>query len=123
MNTELAARCYSLSDRKQMLKEIRMKVSIRYFVIKLLLLSSLAFFPMVNSSLAYAHTGIDTQNGWVHGFIHPVGGLDHVLAMIAVGLWATQIGGACRMASTFYFCCCHDIGWISRDNRGSFWIY
>jgi len=27
------------------------------------------------------------------GFGHPLGGLDHVLAMVAVGLWATQLSG------------------------------
>jgi urease accessory protein len=42
---------------------------------------------------AYAHTGIGPHNGWMHGFMHPLAGLDHVLAMLAVGLWATQTGG------------------------------
>ena len=40
-----------------------------------------------------AHTGLGTHNGLLHGFFHPFSGLDHVLAMIAVGIWATQIGG------------------------------
>ncbi len=31
--------------------------------------------------------------GWAAGFVHPLGGLDHALAMIAVGLWAAQLGG------------------------------
>jgi urease accessory protein len=31
--------------------------------------------------------------GWAAGFAHPWLGLDHALAMIAVGLWATQLGG------------------------------
>ncbi len=96
-----------------MLKEIRMKVLIKYFVIKLLLLFSLAFFPIVYSSLAYAHTGIDTQNGWVHGFIHPVGGLDHVLAMIAVGLWATQIGGRVVWLVPFTFVAVMTLGGLA----------
>ncbi len=43
-------------------------------------------------SLALAHTGIGLHNGWLHGFTHPLSGLDHVLAMIAVGLWAAQMG-------------------------------
>jgi urease accessory protein len=30
------------------------------------------------------------------GLSHPFSGADHVLAMVAVGLWATQIGGKAR---------------------------
>jgi len=45
---------------------------------------------LVMPSLVFAHTGVDLHTGWLHGFIHPLSGLDHVLAMIAVGLWAAQ---------------------------------
>ncbi len=45
------------------------------------------------SGSAFAHTGVDHAAGLVHGFMHPVGGLDHVLAMVAVGLFAAVIGG------------------------------
>ena len=44
-------------------------------------------------SLALAHTGVGETTGLMHGFGHPIGGADHMLAMIAVGLWAAQIGG------------------------------
>lgn len=46
----------------------------------------------VQSSL-FAHTGVGTGTGFSAGFMHPLGGLDHILAMVAVGLWAVQIGG------------------------------
>src|SRR5258708_3744569 len=42
---------------------------------------------------ALAHTGIGDTAGLAHGFSHPVGGVDHVLAMIAVGLLAALLGG------------------------------
>jgi urease accessory protein len=42
---------------------------------------------------AAAHTGHGETSGFVHGFAHPVGGLDHVLAMVAVGLYAALLGG------------------------------
>lgn len=46
---------------------------------------------------ALAHTGVgqthDLTNDLAHGFQHPLGGLDHILAMIAVGLYAAQLGG------------------------------
>ena len=42
---------------------------------------------------AFAHTGVGVTPGFVHGFLHPIGGLDHVLAMVAVGLLAFRLGG------------------------------
>jgi urease accessory protein len=42
---------------------------------------------------AYAHTGVGNASGFVHGFVHPIGGLDHVLAMVTVGLFAAHLGG------------------------------
>lgn len=42
---------------------------------------------------AAAHTGHGATSGFTHGFTHPVGGLDHVLAMVAVGLYAALLGG------------------------------
>jgi urease accessory protein len=44
------------------------------------------------STLAYAHPG-GPGHDFTHGFAHPIGGLDHVLAMVAVGLLAAQMGG------------------------------
>jgi len=41
---------------------------------------------------ALAHPGHDA-GGFAHGVMHPLGGLDHVLAMVAVGLYAALLGG------------------------------
>lgn len=41
---------------------------------------------------ALAHTGTDTGSGFSAGFGHPLGGLDHTLAMIAVGIWGAILG-------------------------------
>lgn len=43
-------------------------------------------------TLAFAHAGHDGGNGLVHGFLHPLAGIDHVLAMVAVGVIAVQLG-------------------------------
>jgi urease accessory protein len=40
-----------------------------------------------------AHTGIGDASGFLHGVMHPIGGIDHVLAMVAVGLFAAHLGG------------------------------
>lgn len=42
---------------------------------------------------AFAHTGVTGVSGFMAGFGHPVGGLDHLLAMVAVGILAAQQGG------------------------------
>jgi urease accessory protein len=41
---------------------------------------------------AYAHVEGGQAAGFVTGLMHPWSGLDHVLAMIAVGLWGAQLG-------------------------------
>lgn len=43
-------------------------------------------------ALAMAHDGTHGL-GFAVGLAHPLGGLDHVLAMVAVGLWAAMVGG------------------------------
>jgi urease accessory protein len=42
---------------------------------------------------AFAHTGAGEVHGFVWGFVHPLGGLDHILAMVTVGIFAWQLGG------------------------------
>ena len=44
-------------------------------------------------SIALAHGGAEVGGGFMHGLMHPASGLDHVCAMLAVGLWAAQMGG------------------------------
>lgn len=53
------------------------------------LLSLLLFLP----TLAYAHSATDAGSGFEAGLSHPVLGLDHLLAMVSVGLLSSQIGG------------------------------
>lgn len=47
--------------------------------------------PMVTSN-AIAHTGEGLAGGFVSGAMHPVLGLDHLVAMIGVGLWGAVLG-------------------------------
>lgn len=42
---------------------------------------------------ALAHTGMEHTASFASGFAHPWTGLDHLLAMVAVGLWAGIVGG------------------------------
>ena len=45
------------------------------------------------ASSADAHTGVEHALSFAAGFAHPWTGLDHMLAMVAVGLWAGLNGG------------------------------
>lgn len=47
---------------------------------------------------AFAHAG-GGGGGLAAGLAHPVGGADHLLAMVAVGLWAAQAGGRAAWAA------------------------
>ena len=51
-----------------------------------------ALFVLVPLSPALAHSGAGTVGGLVSGFMHPISGLDHLVAMVAVGLWGAQLG-------------------------------
>jgi len=55
----------------------------------------LALSTLLLSSLAgpaSAHTGSDAAIGFLSGFLHPISGADHLVAMVAVGLWGAQLG-------------------------------
>jgi urease accessory protein len=41
---------------------------------------------------ASAHILGDQAGGFISGFEHPISGLDHILAMVSVGLWGAQLG-------------------------------
>ena len=43
-------------------------------------------------ALAWAHVEKGRAEGLIAGLHHPVSGLDHVLAMVSVGLWGAQLG-------------------------------
>lgn len=42
---------------------------------------------------AFAHLNPEEHGSFMAGFSHPLFGFDHILVMVAVGLWAAQIGG------------------------------
>lgn len=59
-------------------------------------IASLNFWIIVVTVLwplyAWAHVGSGEAGGFITGLQHPVSGLDHVVAMLAVGLWGAQLG-------------------------------
>ena len=54
-------------------------------------LALLAAFALA-APLAQAHEGAGLAGGFMSGFAHPLLGWDHVVAMLAVGLWGAFLG-------------------------------
>ena len=47
----------------------------------------------LSPAIALAHTGDAETSGLLYGLAHPVSGIDHVVAMVAVGLLSVRLGG------------------------------
>lgn len=60
----------------------------RQVILTLALAAALAGLPLP----AWAHAQEGRASGFITGFLHPISGWDHVLAMIAVGVWGAQLG-------------------------------
>ncbi|MBD9387397.1 HupE/UreJ family protein [Agrobacterium sp. AGB01] len=52
---------------------------------------------------AFAHLNPEEHGSFMAGFSHPLFGADHILAMVAVGIWAAQIGGRALWVVPFAF--------------------
>ena len=52
---------------------------------------------LLTTAPAFAHPGHDLPGaGFIAGLMHPLLGIDHLLAMLVVGLWAAQLDGRAR---------------------------
>ena len=61
-------------------------------MLKKIVAAALALWCLTTGS-AFAHVGLGQAAGFAHGVIHPLSGLDHIIAMVAVGLYAANLGG------------------------------
>ncbi|HWA20629.1 MAG TPA: HupE/UreJ family protein [Devosia sp.] len=66
---------------------------------RLVLGASMALIP----TIASAHVGASETSGFAHGFLHPLSGIDHILAMVAVGMLAANLGGRALWAVPLSF--------------------
>jgi urease accessory protein len=55
--------------------------------------TALLAIGLILSNVVHAHIGVHANGSFETGLMHPFSGLDHMLAMLAVGLWAAQSGG------------------------------
>jgi urease accessory protein len=49
-------------------------------------------FAMLLAAPASAHAVSDSAAGFATGFLHPLSGFDHLLAMVSVGIWGAELG-------------------------------
>lgn len=63
------------------------------FSSSLIMALPLAGLMLMIPKLALAHVGLHDGQGFAAGIGHPIGGADHVLAMVTVGIWAALTGG------------------------------
>jgi urease accessory protein len=56
--------------------------------VALLIISSALLAP----ATVLAHNPAGVAGGFASGFMHPLTGIDHILAMVAVGIWGAQLG-------------------------------
>ncbi len=61
-------------------------------MLKIIVAATLALWCLTTGP-AFAHVGLGHVAGFAHGFVHPLSGLDHIIAMVAVGLYAANLGG------------------------------
>lgn len=74
--------------------------------------AALALTLSLISGSVLAHPG-HGEGGMLAGFLHPLSGADHWLAMLAVGLWAGRTGGAARWQLPLAFLAAMSLGWLA----------
>jgi len=70
----------------------------------------LAFAALAVAAPAQAHSGTGLPGGFASGFLHPLTGWDHLLAMVSVGLWGAILGRPLVVALPVIFPCMMVIG-------------
>ncbi len=68
---------------------------------------------LMASTPAFAHVGPGDHGSFVSGFLHPLSGPDHVLAMVAVGLAAVMLGNRARLAIPAAFVSVMILGFVA----------
>lgn len=78
------------------------------------------FALLLFSSIAMAHPGHSGHEGFGFdsGFLHPLTGFDHLLAMFAIGLWAAQQQGKARFVVPATFVITMLLGGLLASNLG-----
>ena len=79
-------------------------------------ISMAAALLAASTAPAFAHLNPAEHGSLAAGLSHPFSGADHMLAMIAVGLWAAQIGGKARWIVPIAFVSMMAVGFLLAMN-------
>lgn len=71
---------------------------------------------ILSPAFALAHPG--HGDGFVTAFVHPFSGIDHLLMMLFVGVWAGRIGGSARWQLPLSFLAAMTMGFLFAGNGG-----
>lgn len=75
------------------------------------MMRAFAFLAAVTAAApAFAHLDPAAHGSLAAGLTHPLSGLDHLLAMVTVGLWSSVIGGRALWAMPLAFVGCMALG-------------
>ena len=77
------------------------------------ILSLGAAILVASVSPSFAHLNPAEHGSFAAGISHPLFGLDHILAMVAVGIWAAQIGGRALIGVPAAFVGCMALGFVA----------
>lgn len=67
---------------------------------------------VAGTSTSFAHLNPAEHGSFAAGLSHPLFGADHILAMVAVGIWAFQIGGRALVGVPLAFVGCMALGFV-----------
>jgi urease accessory protein len=88
-------RCSSARNFREFVERIFAYVTKEYDMTSLRKLIPLVLaYLCLTVGPAFAHVGVGPVDTFSHGFLHPLCGIDHILAMVAVGLYAASLGGS-----------------------------
>ena len=77
--------CSNVPENHKPIMDLQMRRAIHTFLLTVFTLA-------VAASPGLAHTGEGISGGFMSGLLHPIFGWDHVVAMVAVGLWGAVLG-------------------------------
>jgi urease accessory protein len=66
--------------------------NVRTMALRIFVCWPVAVAGLILTSPASAHEQAGVGGGLVSGLLHPLTGMDHLIAMVAVGLWGAQLG-------------------------------
>ena len=75
-------------------------------------LACLSLGVLATTAPAFAHLALGDHGSFVSGFAHPLFGLDHILVMVAVGMWAAAAGGRAIWLIPSAFVGCMTTGYV-----------